>query len=212
MEAQSPQSESHHTHRSRPPDASPTTISSSPEVALSPPNKRRDSAASRQAVRKSSAAERILEKLQIGPRQGPMATPRTSPMKNARDDSLTTYSRNAIAESRRHSTTTYFNISNVQNLNQAGPPSPMMPRPRFSRSPSAPHSVPQIQTSNSQGSMATSTLSVPPELLPLLDGEHHTDELATRFEVGWPLLEQWLITAGGGRGDGDFGKALVIYR
>jgi hypothetical protein len=60
--------------------------------------------------------------------------------------------------------------------------------------------------------MATSTASVPLGLLPLLDGEHHTDELATRFETGWPLLEQWLIAAGGGKGDGDFGRVLIIYR
>lgn len=60
--------------------------------------------------------------------------------------------------------------------------------------------------------MTASTVSVPPELLPLLDGEHHTDELATRFEAGWPLLEQWLIAVGGGKGDGDFGRVLIIYR
>ncbi|KAG6837286.1 hypothetical protein H0H93_011888 [Arthromyces matolae] len=47
---------------------------------------------------------------------------------------------------------------------------------------------------------------IPPEFLTLLDGEHHTDELAVRFEAGWPLIEQWLIQAGGGTGDGDFGK------
>ncbi|KAI0064562.1 nitrogen permease regulator 2 [Artomyces pyxidatus] len=55
-------------------------------------------------------------------------------------------------------------------------------------------------------------LAYPEELLPLLDGEHHTDELCTRFEVGWPTLERWLVAAGGGTGSGDFGKVLVIYR
>lgn len=61
----------------------------------------------------------------------------------------------------------------------------------------------------------TTKTAVPPfpsELLPLLDGEHHTDELATRFQVGWPLLEQWLIAIGGGKGEGDFGRVLIIYR
>lgn len=54
----------------------------------------------------------------------------------------------------------------------------------------------------------------PPELLPLLDGDHHTDELCTRFEVGWPQLQQWLVTIGGGKGDGDedFGRVSIIYR
>jgi nitrogen permease regulator 2-like protein len=46
----------------------------------------------------------------------------------------------------------------------------------------------------------------------LLDGEHHTDELAVGFEAGWPLLEQWLVSIGDGKGDGDFGKVLIIYR
>ncbi|KNZ78400.1 Nitrogen permease regulator 2 like protein [Termitomyces sp. J132] len=52
----------------------------------------------------------------------------------------------------------------------------------------------------------------PSDFLTLLDGEHHTDELAVRFEAGWPLLEQWLVHAGGGAGDGDFGKVCIIYR
>ncbi|TFK76297.1 nitrogen permease regulator 2 [Pluteus cervinus] len=52
----------------------------------------------------------------------------------------------------------------------------------------------------------------PPDLLPLLDGEHHTDELCCRFEVGWPVLEQWLIAAGGGKEGGDYGKVSIICR
>ncbi|KAG5354014.1 hypothetical protein C0989_009710 [Termitomyces sp. Mn162] len=52
----------------------------------------------------------------------------------------------------------------------------------------------------------------PSDFLTLLDGEHHTDELAVRFEAGWPLLEQWLVHAGGCAGDGDFGKVCIIYR
>ena len=46
----------------------------------------------------------------------------------------------------------------------------------------------------------------------LLDGTHHTDELGTRFEIGWPKLETYLVTIGGGRGDGDFGRIEIIYR
>ncbi|KAK7693728.1 hypothetical protein QCA50_003300 [Cerrena zonata] len=52
----------------------------------------------------------------------------------------------------------------------------------------------------------------PPALIPLLDGEHHTDELCVRFNVGWPMLEQWLVNAGGGEGNGDFGNVCIIYR
>ena len=85
-------------------------------------------------------------------------------------------------------------------------------RPRLSRSPSTPM-VPQIHTSFSQGSgQSFNVPAPPPELIPLLDGEHHTDELSTRFEAGWPLLQQWLAVIGGGRGDGDFGRVSIIYR
>ncbi|RPD66360.1 NPR2-domain-containing protein [Lentinus tigrinus ALCF2SS1-7] len=53
----------------------------------------------------------------------------------------------------------------------------------------------------------------PPELLTMLDGEHHTDEICTRFEVGWPMLRQWLFAAGGAQeGDDDYGNISIIYR
>ncbi|KAI0277219.1 nitrogen permease regulator 2 [Russula aff. rugulosa BPL654] len=55
-------------------------------------------------------------------------------------------------------------------------------------------------------------LAYPPLLVPLLDGEHHTDELCCRFQVGWPTLERWLVAVGEGSGDGDYGKVLIIYR
>lgn len=80
-------------------------------------------------------------------------------------------------------------------------------RPRVERSPSAPV-VSQVYA---QPVMHTAA-AFPKELLPLLDGEHHTDELCTRFEVGWPVLRQWLMMAGGGKGDGDFGQVAIIYR
>lgn len=60
--------------------------------------------------------------------------------------------------------------------------------------------------------LASHPLAYPPALVPLLDGEHHADELCCQFEVGWPTLERWLVAAGGGSGDGDFGKVLIIYR
>ena len=59
---------------------------------------------------------------------------------------------------------------------------------------------------------AVSTLVVPSELAQLLDGEHHTDELATKFEAGWPMLQKWLVAIGGGNGDGDFGRVVMVYR
>ncbi|KAF9647541.1 NPR2-domain-containing protein [Thelephora ganbajun] len=57
-----------------------------------------------------------------------------------------------------------------------------------------------------------STLVVPSELAQLLDGEHHTDELATKFEAGWPMLQKWLVVISGGSGDGDFGRVVMVYR
>ncbi|KAH9945929.1 NPR2-domain-containing protein [Epithele typhae] len=56
----------------------------------------------------------------------------------------------------------------------------------------------------------------PSDLLELLDGEHHTDEICTRFEVGWPVLRQWLFAAGGAQegdeGDEEYGQISIIYR
>jgi nitrogen permease regulator 2 len=59
---------------------------------------------------------------------------------------------------------------------------------------------------------AVSLASYPPELPGYLDGTHHTDELATRFEVGWPVLEKWLVALGEGQGNGDFGRVAIMYR
>lgn len=57
-----------------------------------------------------------------------------------------------------------------------------------------------------------SSLVVPSELPQLLDGGHHTDELATKFEAGWPMLQKWLVAIGGGSEDGDFGRVVMVYR
>ncbi|KAJ8078899.1 Nitrogen permease regulator 2 [Marasmius tenuissimus] len=83
------------------------------------------------------------------------------------------------------------------------------PRPRISRSPSAP----VVRTINGVLNPVPLTASpYPPELVELLDGEHHTDELGVRFQAGWPLLEQWLIAIGEGEGNGNFGRVCIIYR
>lgn len=76
-------------------------------------------------------------------------------------------------------------------------------RTRLSRSPSA-------QTLGvTQGQPS---LQVPPGLKDLLDGTRHSDELGVQFEAGWPLLEKYLVTIGGGKGEGDFGRVEIIYR
>ena len=59
---------------------------------------------------------------------------------------------------------------------------------------------------------AVSSLVVPSELPQLLDGGHHTDELATKFEAGWPMLQKWLVAIGGGSEEGDFGRVVMVYR
>lgn len=80
---------------------------------------------------------------------------------------------------------------------------------RLLRTPSAP--TLQTPSSNSNQNQSTSH-PIPPTLINLLDGEHHTDEICVLFEVGWPTLEQWLVSIGGGQGNGDFGKVAIIYR
>ena len=104
------------------------------------------------------------------------------------------------------------------------PPSPVIQkgalpsiRPRLSRSPSAPHLSQQQQQITSvvvsAGAQSGPHARPPPqELVSLLDGDHHTDELSVRFEAGWPLLEQWLVSIGKGAGNGDYGRVSMIYR
>ncbi|KAF5389804.1 hypothetical protein D9757_003726 [Collybiopsis confluens] len=78
------------------------------------------------------------------------------------------------------------------------------PRPTLERSPSAPIT----RTFNTMNTKNAVPLSYPAELLELLDGEHHSDELAVRFEAGWPLLEKWLHSIG----EGQNGRVLIINR
>lgn len=91
------------------------------------------------------------------------------------------------------------------------PPSPIIPKHNLTPSRLTRQS-PQLAFTNSTNSGHGAQLAVPSGLLPLLDGEHHTDELSVKFEAGWPLLEQWLVTIGGGQGDGDFGRVVIIYK
>ncbi|KAH8833683.1 NPR2-domain-containing protein [Flagelloscypha sp. PMI_526] len=82
-------------------------------------------------------------------------------------------------------------------------------RPRVDRSPSAPHIFQQ----------ASAKPPYPPEFIVMLDGEHHSDELCSKFNIGWPVLEQWLNEAGGdtkaelgSQRSRGFGRIVIIYR
>ncbi|KAJ3965968.1 nitrogen permease regulator 2-domain-containing protein, partial [Lentinula raphanica] len=81
------------------------------------------------------------------------------------------------------------------------------PRPRIERSPSAPITR-GYNVMGGKSVPAPVPLAYPTDLLKLLDGEHHTDELAVRFEAGWPLLDDWLTRIG----EGHKGRVLIIYR
>ncbi|EAU88817.2 nitrogen permease regulator Npr2 [Coprinopsis cinerea okayama7 len=91
------------------------------------------------------------------------------------------------------------------------PPSPVLPKvtltpsrpPRMTRSPSMHH--PHVCGHGRPP-------PYPPQLIPLLDGDHHTDEIGVILGCGWPQLEEWLVAVGGGQGNGDLGDVVVIYR
>ncbi|KAI9453989.1 nitrogen permease regulator 2-domain-containing protein [Lactarius psammicola] len=120
-------------------------------------------------------------------------------------------------ELRRHSTAmpaSLFEIAQALAAPATEPRLQHVVRPRLSRSPSSP--AMKTQTNGGMAApapvLASQPLAYPAALVPLLDGEHHADELCCQFEVGWPALERWLVAVGGGSGDGDFGKVLIIYR
>lgn len=79
-----------------------------------------------------------------------------------------------------------------------------------------PQTRPVIASYPSQGSTLTIqdfTNDIPPpvRLAALCDGEHHSDELGTRFNVSWADLEKWLQVIGNGSA-GNLGRIEVIYR
>ncbi|GLB34858.1 putative nitrogen permease regulator 2 [Lyophyllum shimeji] len=169
-------------------------------------------------ARRASAAEKVLEQLRSRSDiqksgSGPIAgSPRTSWIHYQQKDESSATSTTATApqdaytprhpESRRQSLITPI----------GPPPSPVLPKTALPPSNSTTIRQRQSwsQTTPQPGGLATRPF--PPEFLALLDGEHHTDELAVRFEAGWPVLEQWLVAAGGGAGNGDFGRVCIIYR
>jgi len=181
----------------------------------------REAGVTASAPRRISAAEKVLEQLRSKTlqRSGSNTTIGHPPSSEFPEEVSTAGERSigrprVNSDGRRHSVYQQSEVSNRDSrLLGYGPVGSISAgRPRPSRSPSAPM-VPQIHTSFSQGSgQSLYVPAPPPELISLLDGEHHTDELSTRFEAGWPLLQQWLAVIGGGRGDGDLGRVSIIYR
>lgn len=156
-------------------------------------------------ARRASAAEKVLEQLRSRDLQKSGANPRAM---KPRDRSV----EGSIAGDSDTHRTPVSHFAPSPAVTYRNTPTVSYPAlPRLSKSPSAPNMASSSQPV--QGTPPTSTLAVPPPpgLLALLDGEHHTDELATTFEVGWPVLEQWLVAVGGGK-DGDFGRVSMIYR
>ncbi|KAH7929743.1 NPR2-domain-containing protein [Leucogyrophana mollusca] len=198
-----PSPEHQRRFRGRLPDTQSLTSSVTTEAVLSTPTKDQEHTGGVHIQRRASAAEKVLEQLRIKTLPRPGSIPTTRPQPPFPPEDNPERRNRANSDARRHS---------GYQLTNAGPHPGIPARPRMSRSPSAP--VVQIHAVNSQGSVtsATPAPAPPPELLPLLDGEHHTDELSTRLEAGWPLLQQWLAAIGGGKGDGDFGRVLIMYR
>ncbi|KAH0827157.1 nitrogen permease regulator 2-domain-containing protein [Lanmaoa asiatica] len=188
------------------------------EALLSSPTRETDS--TRSAPRRTSAAEKVLEQLRFKTLQRSGSNITVSNQPSASPEDVHTTRERSIgrprvnSDGRRQSIYQQSEVSSrdVRSLGYGPSVGPISTgRPRLSHSPSTPM-VPQIHTSFFQGSGQLLNVPVPPELVSLLDGEHHTDELSTRFEAGWPLLQQWLAAIGGGRGDGDFGRVSIIYR
>ncbi|KAK7020519.1 nitrogen permease regulator 2-domain-containing protein [Favolaschia claudopus] len=212
--------------RGRTPQTTPVVPSLNPESMVPPaPMSPRPPAVLNSILsrpRRASAAEKVLEQLRNRDIQKTGGSPRTSWIHYTNESepgfipgivaTTTTPQDSPVraggSESRRQSLSLFpANPPPSPVLAKATVTATLTPlRPRMSRSPSAP--IPQ--TKNAVDGWAATPY--PKDLLPLLDGEHHTDELAVRFEAGWPLLEQWLLTIGGGEGPGDFGRVAMVYR
>ncbi|KAG2367423.1 nitrogen permease regulator 2-domain-containing protein [Suillus spraguei] len=175
------------------------------------------------AQQRTSAAEKVLEQLRFKtlPRAAPSPTIRQPPLSPDGPERNHERRSHVLSDTRRHSSyqqhtshvpppSSTVGSQSIAHRNSSESQNAFPARPRLSRSPS----TSRTRALNSQGSSGPMNAPPPPELLPLLDGDHHTDELCTRFEVGWPQLQQWLMTIGGGKGDGDgdFGRVSIIYR
>lgn len=208
--------------------ATESPLSSAPPVIISQTHR----------ARRASAAEKVLEQLRGRDIQKNTSTsvgvssPRTSWI-NGRPESIgqkptaTKTVAATLSGSSADATTTATSLTTQTSLSssQDSPTKRIGSKKSASRrqSPSVPPPSPIITKQSltySRPTRQSSQLALanssgpgpPPGLLPLLDGEHHTDELSVKFEAAWPLLEQWLVTIGGGQGDGDFGKVVIIYK
>ncbi|TFY66142.1 hypothetical protein EVG20_g4949, partial [Dentipellis fragilis] len=221
-------------------DASPVHISAAGQVVTTRTTSPLPSTAEKTLGRGStSAAASTLEELQArGARQFSRSKPPQSPISPRTTRTYRTGRRDSGEGRRRNSLVSPQAIYEaVQSLagssatigpskgrdrsperrsslfSSAGPFATLPSRPRPNRSPSSPAVPTHITLQEGVAPMSLSaSVSYPEELAELLDGEHHTDELCTRFEVGWPVLETWLAALGGGKGNGDYGKVLMIYR
>lgn len=201
----------------------PLNTSISPDNATSAPPTPRGQTGPR--PRRASAAEKVLEQVRSRDQQYTTgSSPRTSWLHQPNESPTNTLpgilatsstpvesspssSKFGSVESRRFSAIFASPLPNISSSPKMGQAMLAPMRPRLSRSPSAPA---VHQHTESEG--APIPLSYPPQLLPLLDGEHHTDELAVMFNAGWPRLEQWLIAAGGGTAENTFGRISMIFR
>lgn len=203
-------------HAPRAQEPLPTVVSAGAELVTARATASNDI----QPLRRTSLAESTLEQLRNREAQKHRDTFPTRRTRGQRSDSIATVTSEYY---RRQPLSTAFGTSQItppspRNLMKVSPDiasgadlvdsehssgglSVMtISRPRLSRSPSIPVAVPQVPGP-----------PYPSDLKNLLDGEHHTDELCTRFEVGLPVLEQWLRIIGGGE-NGDFGQVAIIYR
>ena len=168
-------------------------------------------------VKRTSLAESTLEQLRSREAQKHADTLPTRRTRGTRSDSIATI------------TSDYFRRQQPLNA-QTTPPSP---RALLKMSPDTAPNAELVDSEHSSGGLSVRTISrarlsrspsapvaplqapgppYPPDLFQMLDGEHHTDELCTKFEVGLPVLEQWLRIIGGAGDDGDFGQVAIIYR
>ncbi|KAF8643915.1 hypothetical protein AX16_008931 [Volvariella volvacea WC 439] len=178
-----------------------------------------------QRSRRASAAEKVLEQLRTRDLHK-SGSPRSSWLHHYREETTPTLTSLPPAmltnqESPTRPNTTGSGGGRPPSRRQSlisppnPPPSPILgkssiltpTRPRLSRSPSVPNMA-QPYRADSQTQMTP----YPSELLTLLDGEHHTDELSVRFGVGWPTLEEWLVAVGAGKDNGDYGRVSIICR
>ncbi|KAF7294841.1 hypothetical protein MIND_01022000 [Mycena indigotica] len=179
------------------PTISPDLISSSIPNARAPivtPNR----------TRRPSAAEAILEQLRHRDIQKSGRGARTSWIHYMNESEMTVSEESPVAVQRSGGSDSRRQSLSTLPINP--PPSPVqtkatLVRPQSTSSPARP---PPIE--------GWSSIPYPKALPPLLDGEHHTDELAVLFEAGWPLLQHWLTMIGGGDGPTDMGRVVIVYR